>query len=102
MDVILLASYVLVTKLLSFVCKRVYGNRGVGQIVRSSSSGERVGHKIRKARGSWKGEAVQRHTDSIEVLYVHATIKLKVVQRVSRGSEERKNGFVFIAIFPSW
>jgi len=48
MDVILLASYVLITKLVSFVCKRV---------------------------------------DSVEVLYVHATIKLKVVQRVSRGTE---------------
>ena len=41
----------------------------------------------------WKWMAEQRAqagrqlTDSVEVLYVHATIKLKVVQRVSRETE---------------
>jgi hypothetical protein len=38
-------------------------------------------------------------TDSVEVLYVHATIKLKVVQRVSRETEavreERRERLAF-------
>jgi len=56
-DVILLASYVLITELLSFVCKRV---------------------------------------DSIEVLYVHATIKVESstegVERDGGGWRREENG----------
>jgi len=34
-----------------------------------------------------RAQAGRQLTDSVEVLYVHATIKLKVVQRVSRETE---------------
>ena len=52
----------------------------MGQIIRSFTA-ERGAEVDGGAEGARVGRQL---TDSVEVLYVHATIKLKVVQRVSR------------------
>ena len=52
----------------------------MGQIIRSLTA-----ERGAEVDGGVEGARVGRQlTDSVEVLYVHATIKLKVVQRVSR------------------
>lgn len=87
MDVILLTSYVLITKL-SFVCKRVYTQRSGSDHTIVTVGRGRLRHEIRNAWRSRGYKAGRQLTYSVEVLYVHATIKLKVVQRVSRGTVE--------------
>lgn len=96
-DVVLLASYFRIIKLLSFVCKRVYMERE-GQIIGSSSSGGKgLRHEMRR---SGEPEAEQQLTESIEVLHVHATIKAEGrTERDGGGQRREGNDVLLILIF---
>ena len=71
-DVILLSPYFLITELLSFVCKRVYVFGGW-----SDQAIATIGRRPRREIRSGRQGGERRLTDSIEVLYVHATIKVE-------------------------
>jgi hypothetical protein len=67
---------------------------GVGQIMQSSSfGGGQPRHEIRNAG---RGGVCQELTDCVEVLYVHATIKVEgSTERVERvGGGQRRGGEV--------
>ena len=94
-DVILLGSYFLITELLSFVCKRVYIFGGW-----SDQAIATVGRRLRREiRIPWRG-GERRLTDSIEVLYVHATIKVEgSTEGFERDGGSQRRGVIFYSIF---
>ena len=95
MDVVLLGSYFLITELLSFVCKRVY----IGRLVRSCDRFVGRRQPRREIRSARRG-GERRLTDSVEVLYVHTTIRsegsTEVVERDGGGRRRGGNGVSLI------
>ena len=99
MDVVLLSSYFFITELLSFVCKRVYIYGG-----RSDHAIALVGRDDPAIRYAMQG-GERRLTDSVEVLYVHTTIRVEGgtegVERIA-GGQRGEGSVVFFIPFSTF